>query len=213
MIVMDEVRGVSLRALLAARPLSLAATIAVGCQLADALHYTHQLRTPRGEPLGLLHRRLSPDEIYVDRGGRLQVLGFEHMAPGKPTRPLDYSGPLYWAPELCRGLPLDLRADLFSAALILYEASTGHYPFPLTSLFDNMLGLAKHDAAPPSSRRTHYPAELERMLLSALSRHPSRRQESALQLRLELEALAESLGIDHRSYPRRPLAELVAERG
>lgn len=213
LLVMEPVRGVSLRSLLAARPLSLAATIAAGCQLTDALHYAHQLRTPRGEPLQLIHRGISPEVILIDRGGRMQLLGFEHMAPGKPGRSHAHSGPQYWAPEVCRGLQPDLRADLFSAALVLYEASTGHYPFPVTSFFDTLLAITKHDVPPPSSRRAHYPAELERVLLTALSRDPTRRPESARQLQLELEEIAESLGIDHRSYPRRPLAELVAERG
>lgn len=212
-LVMELVRGEPLARLLPSRPLSTAATLAVGRQLAAALHYAHELCTAAG-PLHIVHRNLSPESVIIAADGFVKLVDFEYMWPGaagfflsdrsaEPER-------FYLSPEQCRGKPLDRRSDVFNAGIVLYEASTGRYPFSAASPFEVMENISAARFPPPSAWIEDYPAELEHLVMTALQRDPASRQQTAQELRVDLELVAEELGFDCTGNPRLPLAAHLA---
>jgi serine/threonine protein kinase len=100
----------------------------------------------------------------------------------------------YMAPEQVRGQRLDKRSDVFSAGVILYELSTGRRLFSGSEI-DVMTSIVERDVTPPSVWVPGFPVELERILLTALSRDRTRRFPSAQHLARALEELAVSLNV------------------
>jgi serine/threonine-protein kinase len=119
----------------------------------------------------------------------------------------------YMAPEQVRGRTLDKRADVFALGVVLYELSTGTRLFRGTDV-QIMTQVVEHDAPPPSSRAPGYPADLEEIVLGALSRDRSARIPSAAHLAVYLEELAMRNGhlIGPRAVARYAASVLPAER-
>jgi serine/threonine-protein kinase len=210
-LVMELVRGEPLSRLIEQRPLSIEATLAAGRQISVALHYVHELCTHEGEALHLVHRNLSPEAVIVGGDGFIKLVDFDYMWPAGFGRMLDDARDrIYFSPEQCRGLPIDRRADIFNAGAVLYEASTGRYPFDGDSTFDLLEGIAFGAVTPPSLHVEGYPYALERVIMTALSREPERRQQTAQELRVDLELAAEELGLECTGHPRLPLAAHLA---
>ena len=98
------------------------------------------------------------------------------------------------APEQVRGQRLDKRSDVFSAGVILYELTTGRRLFSGSEV-DVMTSIVERDVTPPSVWVPGFPVDLERILLTALSRDRTRRFPSAQHLARALEELAVSLNV------------------
>src|SRR5207247_8656477 len=133
-VVMDFVLGDSLARLLrAARdrgertPLPIAAAIMVN--VLHGLHAAHEAKNERGEPLGLVHRDVSPQNVLVGADGAAHVIDFGvAKAAGRAqiTRDGQLKGKLsYMAPEQLRGGFVDRRVDVFGASIVLWETLTG----------------------------------------------------------------------------------------
>lgn len=212
-LVMELVRGEPLARLIEQRPLSVAATLAAGRQISAALHYAHELCTAKG-PLGIVHRNLSPGAVIVGPDGFIKLVDFHYMWPGG-FHTTEYERPdsIYLSPEQCRGKAIDRRSDIFNAGIVLYEASTGRYPFGAGSALGILENIAFGRCAPPSAWIEDYPEALERVVMTALEREPERRQQTAQELRFDLELAAEELGIDCTGNPRSALAEHLADLG
>ncbi|NTX17050.1 serine/threonine protein kinase [Myxococcus sp. CA051A] len=211
-LVLEYVDGVDLgRVLGARRTLPPPLVRYVGLSLLHALEHVHGLRDARGELLGIVHRDISPANVLLGRTGDVKLTDFgiakglrtpSHTAPGSTRGRLRYM-----SPEQVQGGPLDGRADLFSLAVLLYEAVVGQGPFSATN--DAQLLLAVRDArlAPTEDlRRTAGPA-LADVLLRALRRHPSERYATAGEM---ARALAAVDGTGESEQPWR-VAEVVAE--
>jgi serine/threonine-protein kinase len=98
--------------------------IAIYClsRMARGLHYVHHYRDTAGEELGLVHRDVSPENILIDRFGRIKVADFG-IAKAVKSAALDNSNPgklLYCSPEQMDGRSLDLRSDIYCVGLVLY---------------------------------------------------------------------------------------------
>ncbi|MCE9669902.1 serine/threonine protein kinase [Myxococcus stipitatus] len=182
----------------------------VGLCLLRALEHVHGLRDPRGEPLGIVHRDISPANVLLGRTGDVKLADFgiakglrtpSHTAPGSTRGRLRYM-----APEQVLGGPLDGRADLFSLAVLLYEALVGQGPYSAKT--DAQLLLAVRDArlAPPDDLRRAAGGPLAEVLLRALRPHPSERYASAGEM---ARALAAVDGGNEGEQPWR-VAEVVA---
>jgi eukaryotic-like serine/threonine-protein kinase len=107
------------------------ATIIAG--VCDALEYAHNANGPDGEPLGLVHRDVTPGNIVISREGTPKLLDFGvARARGRlaQTEAGTIKGKLrYMAPEQISQGPLDARADIFSLGVCLFEITTGQHPF------------------------------------------------------------------------------------
>jgi len=134
-LVMEYVQGHSLETLtsfaaLRRRPFSEAFGAYVGAEVADALHHAHTLEDARGQPLGIVHRDVSPRTLRLDVHGRVKVADFA-MAWAKLPGRVGTEGHVvrgdlaYASPEALARRPLDGRSDLFSLGVVLLEVLTG----------------------------------------------------------------------------------------
>jgi serine/threonine-protein kinase len=97
------------------------------------LHAAHETKDLRGEPLGIVHRDVSPQNLLVGLDGMSRIIDFG-IARAERRMAMTRTGVLkgkvvYMSPEQVEEKPLDRRADLFSAGAVLYEALTGARPF------------------------------------------------------------------------------------
>jgi eukaryotic-like serine/threonine-protein kinase len=191
-IVMEYLRGRTLREELVERgPLPLLEVVTYGAELLSALAAAHGI--------GIVHRDIKPDNLFLCDGPRrtLKVLDFgiaRVATAASPIKPLPeelltntgelIGTPLFQSPEGALGQHVDARADVYAAGLMLYVMLTGRGPF------DHHAGsavLSAHvtEVPEPPSRyaRAPIPAELERAVLKALSKHPDQRFQSAEEFR------------------------------
>ncbi|MCK6552449.1 serine/threonine protein kinase [Myxococcota bacterium] len=127
----ELVDGVSLRELqriLGPARLPLFAALEIAIQAADALAHAHAAVDERGAPLGIVHRDVTPQNVLVERSGRVKLVDFgiaRFSDRGQATRHGQIKGKLgYLAPEQLRGGPVDGRTDVFSLGLVLTELIT-----------------------------------------------------------------------------------------
>jgi len=195
-LVMEYVQGESLSRLVrAARddgvelPLPVLAAIVVG--MLHGLHAAHEATNERGEPLDLVHRDVSPQNVLVGVDGVARVLDFGvAKAVGRlhTTRDGSVKGkPAYMAPEqLFRGT-VDRRADIYAAGVVLWELLTGERLFTGDSESAIIASVMEGAVEPPSKRRAGLSDVLDDVTMRALSRDPSARFGTARQMARELE--------------------------
>lgn len=193
---MEWVDGVSLLNLLKARPrMPIPDPIAVRI-IADAcagLHAAHELRGERGEPLGVVHRDVSPHNILVGHDGNVKVadfgvakaMGLEHA----PTVAGQLKGKVaYMSPEQALGdVSVDRRSDIFSLGAVLYECLTGQRAWAGANDVARLQNLLSGNIIPPRQVRSDLPPDLENVLAYCLAVDPARRFQNAEQLRVALE--------------------------
>ncbi len=163
--------------------------LGVVIQICDALHHAHGAVDHVGRPLHIVHRDVSPQNIMLTREGVVKLLDFgvaqtaARPEPRSGTATGTYS---YMAPEQVRGCHVDRRADVFAAAVILYELTTGTRLYHGTDT-EVMIAVVEQEIPPPSSRVEGYPEELEHIVTNALQRDARYRTPSAADLALDLE--------------------------
>jgi serine/threonine protein kinase len=159
--------------------LSPQAAAAVVAQAATGLDYAHRKRDERGRPLHLVHRDISPHNLFVTREGHVRVLDFG-IAKSAYQQQRTQSGVLkgklpYMAPEQARGGDLDGRADQFALGVVLWECLTAKRLFARDDPFQTMNALFELDVQAPSSLASDVPTELDRVVLKCLSEKPGDR--------------------------------------
>ena len=125
---MERVEGRDLGSTLAQaadhRPAPLVAAF-IAAECCQALVFAHERRDARGEPLGIVHRDVTPRNILVSWSGEVKLTDFGIAALGDDDHHRVIGTPTYLAPEQARGEPVDVRADIYSLGLILRELITG----------------------------------------------------------------------------------------
>ena len=200
--VMEYVRGADLRKLLTharrrGRLIAPAAAIHIAREVLAALAYAHEKRDAFGQPLGLIHRDVSPSNILLSTAGDVKLTDFGiAKAAAHDTRVYQVRGKLgYMSPEHAKGEPLDARADLYSLAVCLYELLTGERLHVAESLAVSAADLYDMPVPTVSRKRKGLPAELDSVLWRALAIDPDERYQSALELQQELGRVAHRHGL------------------
>jgi serine/threonine protein kinase len=162
-------------------------------EVAEGVHFAHELRGGDGQPLGLVHRDISPGNILLSYAGEVKLSDF-----GVAKRKSDSSvvtslkGELgYISPEQARGAPTDRRSDIFSLGAVAFELFTGSPLRHLTGSPDDYLKAASGIVASPLRYRPDIPHAIERLLLSALAPDPRDRFADA---RAFVDSCREALG-------------------
>jgi serine/threonine protein kinase len=172
--------------------------IAVSCAIVAAalhgLHAAHEAKDERGEPLGIVHRDVSPQNILVGADGIARVLDFgiaKAQGRAQVTREGQVRGKMaYVAPEQFLGGKADRKADIYAATVVLWEALTGRRLFLGETEAQTVSRVLNDPVAPPSSIVPGIPPELDRLVLRGLSRDPKDRHDTAREMAQDLEAVA-----------------------
>ncbi len=160
------------------------------------LDYAHHFTTSSGEPLNLVHRDISPDNILVSWTGAVKTIDFG-IAKAQTNRTKTQSGAVkgkfcYMSPEQVMGKPLDGRSDLFSVGIVLYELVTGVRPFGDDAGLMAVSAIVNEDPLPIRERARDIPEALEAIILKALAKDPDHRYARARDLQGDLETFIQS---------------------
>lgn len=198
-LVMDYVESTALSTLLkAAGDAKTRLTPPIAARIvADALsglYAAHEGVDMRGERLEVVHRDVSPQNIIVGVDGTSRLIDFGIAKAAHriaETRSGSIKGKLgYMSPEGAQGVPLDRRADVFAAGVVLHEALTGRRLFAGVNEFDTLRRVTEAKADPPSQLVPGVPRALDAVVLHALERDPARRFQTAAEF---LEALEQAI--------------------
>ena len=191
MIVMEYLDGKPLSALYAiGDPFTLSMRLRAVCEVLTALHYVHELSDFEGEPLGLVHRDVSPQNIYLTFDGRVKLLdfGIAKATVSEQTQTGVMKGKLAYMPaEQLRGSAVDRRADIYSVGCILWEIIAGSRIWGKRPDKELMMQVLKGDL-PELSSRVEVDPRLEQIVKRATALKPADRYPTAEEMRLELEA-------------------------
>jgi serine/threonine protein kinase len=202
--VMEYVHGEDLRKLLTdvsgrGERIPLEHVLAIVTAAAAGLHHAHEQCGHNREPLGIVHRDVSPANILVGYDGGVQVADFGIAKASHRTFETE-SGTrkgkvAYMSPEQCVGMPVDRRSDVFALGVVLYESLAVRRLFDEVNDFRTMTAIVEGKVPPLSTAWPEAPPELERIVMKALALSPDDRFATADHMRLALEGFAASSGL------------------
>jgi hypothetical protein len=197
-LVMEFVPGESLSKLVKSAPGGLPITIALSLAIGmlEGLHAAHKALGEDGKPLMIVHRDVSPQNVIVGVDGIARLIDFGvAKATGNATMTRDgqVKGKVaYMAPEQLRSEPVDCRADIYAASVVLWEMLTGKRFFgSADSEAALMLRVLNEAITPASAERKEVPPELDAVILKGLSRDAKDRFGSAQEMVQALEKVAQ----------------------
>jgi eukaryotic-like serine/threonine-protein kinase len=158
------------------------------------LHAAHEAKSERGEPLGIVHRDVSPQNILVGVDGIARVLDFgiaKAAGRAQVTREGQVRGKMaYIAPEQLQQGAANRKADVYAAAVVLWEALTGERLFLGDSEAATIAKVLTGEVARPSTIAPEVPPELDEVVMRGLNRDPDARFETARDMARALEAVS-----------------------
>jgi serine/threonine protein kinase len=196
-------------------PMWAASAIVFGTLL--GLHAAHDARNERGEPLRIVHRDVSPQNIVLGPEGVPRVLDFgiaKAMGRLRTTEDREVKGKLgYLSPEQLDGKPLDQRTDVYSASVVLWELITGQRLFPQDDPAPLLYAVMKGTIDPPSRHASECPAKLDTIVMRGLARKPDDRWPTARAMALALEECVPPASAPHvGAFIERIAHKSLAER-
>ncbi|MDB4932117.1 MAG: serine/threonine protein kinase, partial [Myxococcaceae bacterium] len=210
-IVMERLEGADLLRLLQQcvtrrQSLGTAVSMAILAGAARGLGYAHRARSSDGRALRLIHRDISPHNVFITRDGGVKLLDFG-IAKSAAHVGLTSTGQVkgkisYMSPEQIRSLPIDARSDLWSLGVVLWETLAGEKLFTRDNDAATLHAIL-HDPIPPLNRREA--PGLDDLIARILQRDSSARIGTAEEIASALEAMLEGMRAG-------PSPRLVAQR-
>ncbi|HEY7914788.1 MAG TPA: UvrD-helicase domain-containing protein [Blastocatellia bacterium] len=201
--VMEYIEGETLRQKIAAGPLGVKTALDFALQIAAGLQKAHAH--------GIVHRDLKPENLMVSRDGYAKILDFglakliernradaraseEKTIIQVKTQAGFVMGTVnYMSPEQLLGKRVDLRSDIFSFGVVLYEMMTGHCPFACDNNIDTMHAILHEEPRPAHALRSELPRALHGVLSKALAKPAPERFQTIREMAAELKALKDDL--------------------
>jgi eukaryotic-like serine/threonine-protein kinase len=160
-------------------------------QAAEGLQHAHTMTGKDGKPLGIVHRDISPQNIFVLYDGGVKVVDFGIARAASLRTTQTRTGTLkgkysYMSPEQILGGDLDGRSDVFSLGIVLWECLTGRKLFRHESDLKLLQSITDEDAPSPLSINPNLPPVIVEITMKALARNRDQRYQSAADLRSAL---------------------------
>lgn len=181
------------------KPLEYKYAVHIAHSICSALHYAHTKTDSQGSPLNIIHRDISPQNIFITFDGVVKLLDFG-IAKARIRTSKTQTGVLkgkysYMSPEQVKGEPIDPQADIFSLGIVLYEMTTGKRLFKRKNELQTLKAVVSEPILPPTSIIPDYPEKLSAIVMKALERDKKKRYSSCLEMQEALEEFMESTGI------------------
>jgi serine/threonine-protein kinase len=186
MLVMEYVEGVTLDQRIKYGPLTVDEALRVFDLALRGVESAHQM--------GIVHRDLKPANIFITTQNEIKIMDFgvahildnqEHTAAGSMLGTL-----LYIPPEQINGKPADIRSDIYTLGIGLFETVTGRLPFERKSDYGLMHAHILEKPPKPRTLRREVPKRLENVILKAIEKDPEKRYQSAREFREALQKQA-----------------------
>lgn len=215
-IVMEYVEGVTLKDFLRENgPLPIEKIVDFSLQIASALEHAHSKK--------IIHHDIKPHNIIITESGLLKVTDFGLARAVSASTTVASSGAIgsvhYASPEQARGLFTDMRSDLYSFGITMYEMTTGRVPFDGDTPVAVAIKHMETKPVPPSETAPDVPRSLEKIILKAIEKDPAQRYQSATEMIHDLkevlgseEVVRRNEGDDEKfSTKRMPTAQEIEE--
>ncbi len=181
-------------------------------QACAGLDHVHNSKDQYNQPLHLVHRDISPNNLLLSYDGVLKIVDFG-VAKARSQEYETEVGVLkgrlsYMSPEQLSAQPIDGRSDLFALGIVLYEVTTHKRLFRRRSEAETIQALLTNPIPPPTRIIEGYPKALEDIVLRTLRRKPEERYQDAAEMRHALEEYIASTG---RMYGGRQAASILEE--
>ncbi len=176
-------------------PYVLAGIVAEAC---DGLHAAHELRDEQGKLLHVVHRDVSPHNLFVTFDGAVKVVDFGIASAANKVHHTE-TGTVkgkfaYMAPEQLAGAPADRRLDVWALGVVLWESLTLERLFRRESPSEVVRAVEEELIAPPSSLAPHVPTTFDDVVSKALTRDPAARYGTARELATALRTIVRASG-------------------
>ncbi|MEO7971109.1 MAG: protein kinase [bacterium] len=200
----EYIDGATLRRKISGTPMDVAEILDIAVQVAGALEEAHSA--------GIIHRDIKPDNIMIRRNGYVKVLDFglakltessidRSSSDGEAsTRVLVHTDAgvvmgtsHYMSPEQARGKPVDVRSDIWSLGVVLYEMVAGRTPFEGETSTDVLVSITQKEAPPLARFAPNVPAELDWIITKALRKDRDERYQTIKELLTDLRRLKQKI--------------------
>ncbi|HUB05750.1 MAG TPA: protein kinase, partial [Myxococcales bacterium] len=178
------------RSLKEKKPIDKALSAYIVSQALDGLHFAHERKDEHGQPMGLIHRDISPSNIFVTYDGTVKLLDFG-IAKAAHRLTQTVAGAIkgkfgYIAPEVYRGEQIDRRVDIFAMGVVLWEMLVRRRLYKRETEYEVLRAIVEE--APPDPRKYDpaVPEELAQAALKALAKAPAERFQTGNEMRRQI---------------------------
>ena len=181
------------------RPISLENALYIISRACSGLSYAHELKDFQGKPLNIIHRDISPQNIFVTYQGDVKILDFG-IAKAASQSTVTQFGMIkgkvaYMSPEQAAGKAIDQRSDLFSLGILLYELVTQNRMFTGESTMQILTRVREGQYDAPESVSAGLPAKVYAIINHAIAKEPEQRYQSCGEMLADLEECMAELSL------------------
>jgi len=156
-----------------------------------ALHYAHEAKDMRGQPLNIVHRDVTPSNVIITYGGVVKLTDFgiaKAVIMNTPDEAEVIMGKLpYMSPEQAKFVGTTRQSDVFSLGLVMYELLTNTVVYNVNDIDDLVDKMDNYSIKPPRRLNPHIPEKLEAIMIRALEVNPANRYQTAREFGQDLE--------------------------
>jgi serine/threonine-protein kinase len=172
-------------------PFPMIYALRIASNVCEGLYYAHTKTDAYGNPLHVVHRDITPENILVGFNGTVKIVDFGIAKANtqiEQTRAGEIKGKLsYMSPEQAMGAQLDARSDIFALGSVVYEWITGYKLFTGENEMAILKSIIDGKIYPPSYFKEDVPEAVERILMKALEKDKEKRYQSAWEMQFDID--------------------------